>query len=163
MANSYVNKVQKSTGETLIDISDSTAVASDVASGKYFYLATGEKVQGSATGGGGIEPIRAQTIPITNNRTSQITCIRITYDANIVTKIGTYSTNISKGATSNLSFAILKSGIDYFIVFHTSWNVASVSYNGSPLPYATSGSGSQWNVNIYVPSTIDNTIPIILA
>ena len=52
MANSYVNKVQKSNGEVLIDISDSTAVASDVAQGKYFYLATGEKVQGSASGGG---------------------------------------------------------------------------------------------------------------
>ena len=52
MPNQYVNKVQQSNGTVLIHITDTTAVASDVASGKYFYLATGEKVEGTASGGG---------------------------------------------------------------------------------------------------------------
>lgn len=35
------------------DVSDTTAAASDVATGKYFYTAAGEKTAGTASGGGG--------------------------------------------------------------------------------------------------------------
>ena len=48
MPNQYVKKVKLSDGTTLIDITDSTATENDVASGRYFYLATGERVCGSA-------------------------------------------------------------------------------------------------------------------
>lgn len=51
--NPYVNKVQTADGTTIIDISDTTAVASDVASGKFFYTAAGAKTAGTGTGGGG--------------------------------------------------------------------------------------------------------------
>lgn len=56
MPNAYANKVQVTRGgqtETLIDLTADTAIASDVAQGKYFHLATGERVVGTATGGGG--------------------------------------------------------------------------------------------------------------
>lgn len=48
MANAYKNKVVYD-GTTLIDISDTTALAADVNSDKYFYLKTGERVQGAQT------------------------------------------------------------------------------------------------------------------
>lgn len=38
---------------TFTDVSDTTAAASDVASGKYFYTAAGTRTQGTASGGGG--------------------------------------------------------------------------------------------------------------
>ena len=38
---------------TAVDISDTTAVAADVAQGKYFYTADGTKTAGTSTGGGG--------------------------------------------------------------------------------------------------------------
>ena len=40
-------------GQKIFDITDTTAVASDVAQGKYFYDANGDKVEGTATSGGG--------------------------------------------------------------------------------------------------------------
>lgn len=41
---------------TALDISDTTAVASDVAQGKYFYTANGTKTAGTNSGGGGGTP-----------------------------------------------------------------------------------------------------------
>lgn len=45
-----VNKVVQSNGTTLIDITPTTAIASDVASGKIFFLADGTQATGTSSG-----------------------------------------------------------------------------------------------------------------
>ena len=59
--NPYVNKVQKADGTTIIDITPTTAVASDVSQGKYFFTASGELTLGTLSGGGGTAIIRDTT------------------------------------------------------------------------------------------------------
>lgn len=51
--NPYVNKVQLADGTSLMDITGTTAVATDVLAGKYFFSASGELTLGTNQGGSG--------------------------------------------------------------------------------------------------------------
>ena len=73
MANQYKNKVVYN-GATLIDLSDTTAVQSDVASGKSFYTASGQKLLGTASGSGGTGQTATGTVSGSGSAVLQIPC-----------------------------------------------------------------------------------------
>lgn len=60
---------------TATDISDTTAVASDVAQGKYFYTSSGVKTAGTASGGGGGLEYESGTVTLA----SQANTITVTF------------------------------------------------------------------------------------
>ena len=77
MANQYVNKVIYG-GDTLIDLTSDTAVATDVLSGKYFHLKSGERVQGSCTYDADTSDATAAASEILNTKTAYVNGVKIT-------------------------------------------------------------------------------------
>ena len=51
---------------TFTDVTDTTAAAADVATGKYFYTAAGTRTQGTASGGGGSVSYDTNTVTASN-------------------------------------------------------------------------------------------------
>lgn len=78
MANTYVNQVGLADGTILIDLTSDTAVAADVASGKYFHLATGERVQGSSTKDSDTTDANALASEILSGKTAYVNKNKIT-------------------------------------------------------------------------------------
>ena len=98
-SNPYVNQVGLADGTVLIDLTSDTAVASDVKSGKYFHLATGERVQGSNTYDSNTTDANATAAEILSGRTAYVNKNKITGEmtnngavsGTISTKAGTYT------------------------------------------------------------------------
>lgn len=97
--NTYVNQVGLADGTILIDLTTDTAVAADVKSGKYFHLATGERVQGSNTYDSDTTDANAAASEILYGRTAYVNKNKITGEmpnngavsGTISTKAGTYT------------------------------------------------------------------------
>lgn len=97
--NTYVNQVGLADGTVLIDLTTDTAVASDVASGKYFHLATGERVAGSNTYDSNTTDANAAASEILSGRTAYVNKNKImgemtnngAVSGTISTKAGTYT------------------------------------------------------------------------
>jgi len=73
---------------TFTDVTDTTAAAEDVASGKYFYTAAGTRTAGTSSGGGG----SSKNVQIATgvNRVAQTTYTAISGQSIDVSKTGTY-------------------------------------------------------------------------
>lgn len=77
MPNQYINKVVYG-GSTLIDLTSDTAVASDVASGKYFHLKSGERVQGTNTFDADTSDATAAAAEILATKTAYVNGVKVT-------------------------------------------------------------------------------------
>lgn len=113
----------------------------------------------NVSGGGDGFLIGGQTVRIKNNSGSQRLCMRVRNVNYGVTHLGTYSTNIASGSTltSQNYFATFEKNGNKYITFHTGYNPASITYNGDPVAYVTTGSAAQWDVEVTLPSGFDNS------
>ena len=97
--NQYVNQVGLADGTVLIDLTSDTAEAADVKSGKYFHLATGERVQGTNTYDSNTTDANATASEILSGKTAYVNKNKITGEmtnngavsGSIATKAGTYT------------------------------------------------------------------------
>ena len=97
--NPYVNQVGLADGTILIDLTTDTAVATDVKSGRYFHLATGERVQGTCTYDSDTTDANATASEILYGQTAYVNKNKITGEMPnnsavsgiISTKAGTYT------------------------------------------------------------------------
>lgn len=97
--NQYVNQVGLADGTILIDLSTDTAIASEVKSGKYFHLATGERVQGTNTFDSNTTDANAAASEILSGKTAYVNKNKVTGEmpnngavsGTISTKAGTYT------------------------------------------------------------------------
>ena len=169
--NPYVNKVELANGTTLIDLSSDTAVASDVAQGKYFHLATGERVQGTGSGsgsggivitdttdsaGGTVRTITAVEISGTKQITSNGTGIDVTSYESVDVAVPSSSPNLQAKTNVNPTTSSQTiqpdSGYD---------GLSSVQINAMPsgtagTPTATKGTVSNHQISV-TPSVTNQT------
>lgn len=96
MANQYVNQVGLADGTILLDVSSDTAARTDVLSGKYFHLATGERTTGTCTYDSNTTDANALATEILSGKTAYVNKVKITGE---MTNNGAVSGTISNKNT----------------------------------------------------------------
>lgn len=156
-SNTYVNQVGLADGTILIDLTTDTAVAADVQTGKYFHLATGERVQGTSTKDSDTTDANALASEILSGRTAYVNTNKITgsmsnqgaVSATLSTVSGTYtvpagyhnglgSVGINSTEQAKIIASNIKSGISILGVTGTYSGEAVTAGAVSATPYLTS-------------------------
>lgn len=134
---------------TFTDVTDTTAAASDVASGKYFYTSSGVRTAGTASGGGGMNmqaylgtatrtanSYGATTVKLTVAKTGTYT---VSWTAWRSSSSGTMGTNLHVNSTSGTNQQTFTSTYGQCI------KLTNQHYNADDVLtiYATSGSTSR--------------------
>lgn len=137
MANQYKNKVIYN-GTTLIDLTTDTAVASDVQSGKYFHLATGERVQGTSTKNADTTDANMQASELLSGKTgygaagTKITGTMANNGGNNVTVSSTSGATIPAGYYDGSGKAVLDStSLQNLIAENVRENITILGVEGS--------------------------------
>ena len=155
--NTYVNQVGLADGTVLIDLTSDTAVASDVKSGRYFHLATGERVQGTNTFDSDTTDANAAASEILSGRTAYVNKNKITGEmpnngavsGTISTKAGTYTVpagyhsglgtvSISSTEQAKLIPENIKAGVEILSVTGSYSGEAVTATSVNITPYLTS-------------------------
>lgn len=143
---------------TAVDISDTTAVAADVASGKFFYTANGTKTAGTASGGGGSPEGQTASGTVTGSGTTmlEITC---SFEPDVIYVYGDMSDDISNRGV--VSLAIIK---DTAIYITSDGSQSSAQENGYVIhgitgynESNTSEAHATYANNVLTVDTVENT------
>ena len=112
-------------------------------------------------GGGGIS-VSKTTVRIKNATSPSRGVIRITLTDSF--GLGAFSQSHASGVSRTYTdMAIFDDGTNNpYFVFHTGYNPESITYNDTVVPYTTSGSGSQWDVHVELPTGFDNSYEFVL-
>ena len=154
--NPYVNQVGLADGTVLIDLTPDTAVAADVKSGRYFHLATGERVQGTNTYDSDTTDADATASEILYGQTAYVNKNKITGEmpnngavAGVIsTKAGTYtvpagyhnglgSVGIDSTEQAKIIATNIKSGVEILGVEGTYSGEAVSATSVNVTPYLT--------------------------
>ena len=156
------NKVQLADGTTIIDLTDTTAVASDVAAGKYFYTAAGVKTEGTASGGGGMTVI--ETLDSHGGTIVEITGEEVTLQTktNITPTESSQTIQADEGYTGLSSVQINAISSTYIGSGITSRSSSDLSASGATVTvpsgyYASQATKSVASGSVTAPSTISGT------
>ena len=111
--NKYVNKVVYD-GETLIDLTTDTAVATDVLTGKFFHLASGQRVAGSCAFDSDTTDANATAGEILTGKTAYVNKNKVTgtmanRGSNNITVTGTSGASIPAGYYDGSGKAVIDS------------------------------------------------------
>ena len=150
---------------TFTDVSDTDAIASDVASGKYFYTADGTKTVGTASGGGGtggviytdttdtaggtIRTITAVNLSDTTASASDVLGGKYFYTSDGTKTQGSIASKTASDLTASGDTVTVPPG------YYSSQATKSVSSGTAGTPTATKGSVS--NHSITVTPSVTNT------
>lgn len=105
------------------DVTDTTAAASDVASGKYFYTASGVRTEGTAPGGGGTSKNAQVVQGTTRTNSSTLTAIGAELTVSKTGKYDIYYSCFRTNTSSSYTWAtrLYIDGVAYGSSENTTW------------------------------------------